>query len=149
MNYWSLIATPLICIPLISIPLIYQGYKYGKRRLEEYIVQRVMEDLDRRMKIEEEEQLFKPIHSNSAQIKVKHGGKTHSVYVPYNRKKSTSMLRKRVYLIKDGEKLNISQKPGIPYLICADDLGGESIIIENLDGDIVRTYKKDEVPNFY
>ena len=141
MNYWL--------VSLISIPLIYQGYKYGRRKLEEYIIQRVMEDLDRRMKREEEEELFKPIHSNSAQIKVKHGGKSHTVYVPYDRKKSTSMLRKRVYLIKDGQKLDISQKPGIPYLICASDLGGDSIVIENLDGDVVHTYSKDQVPNCF
>ena len=141
MNYWL--------VSLISIPLIYQGYKYGRRKLEEYIIQRVMEDLDRRMKREEEEELFKPIHSNSAQIKVKHGGKSHTVYVPYDRKKSTSMLRKRVYLIKDGQKLDISQKPGIPYLICASDLGGDSIVIANLDGDVVHTYSKDQVPNCF
>ena len=142
MNYW-------LYVPLISIPVIYQGYYYGKRRLEEYIVQRVMEDLDRRMKLEEEEQLFKPIHSNSAQIKVKHAGKSHAIYVPYNRRKSTSMLRKRVYLIKEGEKIDISQKPGIPYLVCAKDLGGERIIVENLDGDVVKTYKEDEIPNLF
>lgn len=141
MNYW--IAS------LISIPIIYQTYRYGKRKLEEYIVRRVMEDLDRRMKREDEEEMFKPIHSNSAQIKVTHGGKSHKIYLPYNRRKSTSMLRKRVYLIKNGEKLDISQKPGIPYLICAEDLGGESIVIENLDGDVVHTYSKDEVPNCF
>lgn len=136
-------------ILVVSVAAIYKGYYYGKRKLEGYIVKRVMDDLDRRMKQEEEEELFKPIHSNSAQIKVKTGGKTHSIYVPYNRRKSTSMLRKRVYLIKDSEKVDISQKPGIPYLVCAGDLGGESIIIENLDGDIVREYSEEQIPNFF
>ena len=124
-------------------------YIYGKRKLEEYIVKRVLKELDNQI---ENEDMFKPMHKNSAVIKLVSGGKKHSIYVPYNSRKSTTMLRRRVYLLKgetdNPEKIDISQKPGIPYLICARDLGGFSILVENLDGEVVKTYNEDEIPSF-
>lgn len=134
---------------IIGCFFLYKGYYYSKRKIEEYILKRVLNELNIRMKQEEDNEHFKPIHSNSAVIKVNSGGKSHSVYVPYNRKKSTAMLKNRVYLIKGDEKINISQKPGIPYIVCAEDLGGEFIIIENLDGDVIYKYEKNEIPNCF
>ena len=130
---------------LISL-VIYKGYYYGKKELYRYVMKKVNEELDNRM--ENEEELFKPMHKNSALIKVTHAGKSHSIYVPYDRRKSTTMLTKKVYLIKNEEKIDISQKPGIPYLVSASQLGGTSIIIEDLYGEIVKTYSENEVPIF-
>ena len=143
MNYFWIIGsiTGLICV--------YKGYHYGKYKLYEYVVQKVNEKLDEKLKQEESEELFKPLHKNSsAVIKVKHGGKTNSIYVPYDRRKSTYMLGKKVFLIKDEEKIDISQKPGIPYLICASELGGENIIVEDLSGNFIKSYLKDEIPRY-
>ena len=125
---------------------VYYGYHYAKKQFYSYVMKKVTEELDKRMEIEE--QHFKPIHSDSALIKVTHAGKSHSVYVPYDRKKSTSMLRKKVYLIKNGEKTDISQKPGIPYLVSAKQMGGKSIIVEDMSGEIIKTYSEDEIPNY-
>ena len=122
------------------------AYKYGKDQFYKYVMSKVNEELDRRM--ETEEQLFKPVHSNSAVIIVNQAGKKHSVYVPYDRKKSSSMLRKKVFLIKGDEKIDISQKPGIPYLITAKQLGGSSIVVEDLSGDVIKVYNEDEIPNY-
>jgi len=124
----------------------YYGYDYGKNKFYKYVMGKVNEELDRRM--EKEEELFKPVHKNSAVIMVNQAGKTHSVYVPYDRRKSTSMLRKKVFLIKEDEKIDISQKPGVPYLITAKQLGGSEIIVENLEGEVVKRYSEDEVPNY-
>ena len=126
----------------------YYGYVYGKNKFYKYVMGKVNEELDRRMEIDKNEELFKPVHKNSAVIMVNQAGKTHSVYVPYDRKKSTSMIRKKVYLIKDEEKLDISQKPGVPYLINAGQLGGTEIIVEDMSGDIIKRYSKDEIPNY-
>ena len=136
-------------LSLVGCLILYKGYYYGRSKIEEYVVKRVMEELDKRMKEEEEQEHFKPVHLNSAVIKVNSGGKSHSVYVPYDRKKSTPMLRKKVYLIKGEEKIDISQKPGIPYIVSAQDLGGESIIVENLDGQVVFKFEKDQIPNCF
>ena len=59
------------------------------------------------------------------------------------------MLRKKVYLIKGEEKIELTQKPGIPYLICASDLGGSSIIVEDLDGNVTNTFGENEIPNCF
>ena len=125
------------------------AYYYGKQKLQEYIMAKVMKELNDRMEKQTEEDLFKPFDGNSAMIKITTAGKTHSLYVPYNRKKSTIMLRRRVFLIKKGEKIDISQKPGVPYMICAADLGGESIIVEDLEGEAVHTFTEKEIPNCF
>ena len=126
----------------------YYGYSYGKNYFYKYVMRKVNEELDRRMEVDKEEELFKPMHKNSAVIMVNQAGKKHSVYVPYDRKKSSSMLRKKVFLIKENEKIDISQKPGVPYLINAKQLGGQKIIVEDLTGEIIKTYNEDEVPNY-
>jgi hypothetical protein len=128
---------------------IYESYFYGKRKVSEYVMGKVFEELNKRMEQENKEEMFKPVEPNAAIIKVTSSGKTHSVYVPYNRKRCTAMLRKKVYLIKDGEKIELTQKPGIPYLICAANMGGTSIIVENLDGEQVFTFSENEIPNCF
>lgn len=127
-------------VGVVSIGLVYS---YGKRKVTEYIMGQVLNELNARMEGEEQ---FRPVHSNSAVIKVTSGGKTHSIYVPCDKKKSTLMLRRKVYLIKDGEKIDISQKPGVPYLVCAKDLGGEKIIVENLEGEVTQQFTEDQIP---
>ena len=47
-------------------------YIYGKKKLEEYIVKRVLKELDNQM---EAEDMFKPVHKNSAVIKLVSDGK--------------------------------------------------------------------------
>lgn len=136
-------------IVILSTFASYKTYNYAKKYLQEYILKRVMEELDRRLKEEEDQEHFKPIHKNSVVVKVKHAGNTHPVFLPYNRRKSTAMLRKKVFLIKEDQKIDISQKPGIPYLVSAEDLGGEKIIVENLDGEIVHSYSGKEIPNCF
>ena len=124
----------------------YHGYYYAKAKLYDHIIEKVNEKLKNDL---EEEDLFKPLHqTSSAMINVKHNGKTHSVYIPYNRRKSTSMLRKKVFLLKGENKEEITQKPGVPYVVCAKDLGGQSIIVEDLEGNFLKSYLEDEIPNY-
>lgn len=143
MNYYYF---PII--PVVGY-VCYIGYGYGKKRFYEYVLSQVNEELDRRMKKEDQEELFKPhTKSKSAIIKVTHGGKTHDVYIPYDRSKSTSMLRKKVFLLRDEKKIEMSQKPGIPYLISAEQMGGTQIIVEDLEGNLIKTFKENEVPGY-
>ena len=142
-----------ICISLLGMSItgviVYKGYYYGKRKLQEYVMSKVLDELNNRMEKQDQEEMFKLIHTNSAAVKVTTSGKTHSIYVPYNRKRTTAMLRKKVYLMKDGEKIEIAQKPGIPYLVCAADLGGSEIIVEDLDGNAVHSFAENEIPNCF
>ena len=138
MNYYFITGIAgIICV---------YGYYYGKRKLYDHIIEKVNEKLDNDIN---NENMFKPLHKNSsAVIEVKHNGKTHSVYIPYDRRKSVSMLRKRVFLLKDDQKEDMTQKPGVPYLVSAKDLGGDSIIVEDLSGEFLKSYTEDEIPGF-
>ena len=126
----------------------YVAYGYGKRQFYSYMMGQVNEELDKRLKKEEGEDAFHPMRGKSAVIRVQHGGKFHDIYVPYDRNKSSSMLRKKVFLICDGQKIDLTQKPGIPYLVSAEHLGGTSIIIEDLSGDVIRTFDLEQVPGY-
>ena len=133
-------------IGFVSIYSSYKGYFYMKEKLYNHIIEKVNEKLKNDI---EDEDLFKPLHKNSsAVINVKHNGKTHPVYIPYDRRKSVSMLRKRVFLLKDDQKEDMTQKPGVPYLVSAKDLGGDSIIVEDLSGEFLKSYTEDEIPGF-
>jgi len=130
----------------ISAFSLYHGYCYAKTKLYDHIIEKVNEKLKNDL---DEEDLFKPLQkTSSAMINVKHNGKTRSVYIPYNRRKSTSRLRKKVFLIKDDNREEITQKPGVPYVVCAKDLGGQSIVVEDLEGNFLKCYLEDEIPNY-
>ena len=139
------------------------GYEKGKEYAKGYVMRKVKEELDKRLDGGEngEESSFKPTHTNSAVIRVSHGGKLETIYVPYDRRKSTSMLRKRVFLIsiipaslddEDKEcrvvRQDITQKPGVPYLVSASHLGGEKIVVENPEGEVIREYSAEEIPGY-
>lgn len=133
-------------------------YENGKEYVKGYIMKKVMDELNKRLddsNKNEEDISFKPTHSNSAIIRVSHGGKKETIYVPYDRRKSTSMLRKRVYLISyvgetnDIEKKEeITQKPGVPYLVSASHLGGSKIVVETPEGDLLKEFNKEEIPGY-
>ena len=138
----------------LSLPVIgfigYKTYVYSERKFYEYVMSRVKDELDKRMKKEDEEEMFRIHHSDkSATIRVSSGGKSHSIYVPYDRSKSTSMLRKKVFLIQsNGQKIDITQKPGVPYLVSADHMNGTQIIVENLSGETVKSFCEAEIPGY-
>ncbi len=59
------------------------------------------------------------------------------------------MIKANVFLLKGDEKIELNQKPGIPYLVSAKDLGGEMIVVENKEGHVLHVYKDDEIPNCF
>lgn len=139
---------PIGIIGITAAGLFYSKniYAYIMRKINEEIMKKVNKELNNRLS---NENSFKPNKTKSAVISLTHMGKTHSIYLPYDRNKSTSMLTKKVFLIKENEKIDITQKPGIPYLVSAEQLGGESIVVENRDGDVLYTYEKDKIPDCF
>jgi hypothetical protein len=149
LNY-ALISTCLVGVGCIS----YWGYTWGKNKFRSYLMSRVKDELDRRMKEEDEKQVFKPLRkTKSAMISFDHGGKQHKAFVPYNRRKASTMIGKTVYLIKDenGDEVreNITQKPGIPYIVSAQDLGGKSIEVVDNEGQVLHRYIDDQIPDCF
>lgn len=95
------------------------------------------------------------IHPNnlSATIIFKQFGKIHRIHFPYDKSLVSKMSGVKVKLIKGDEVVDITQKPGIPYLISAKQMSGDKIIIEkefneeDEDNNIIE-FDEDEIPNF-
>ena len=139
------------------LPTIFLGVSisvscyYGGNLVKNYLSEIMMNMLDKHTKPDRSKVSFKTLgRSQSAIISFDHLGKQHNVCVPYDRKKSMKMLRKTVFLIKDNDKtdkINITHKPGIPYLLSPKQMGGIKIIVEK-DNKILKEYTEDEIPKF-
>ena len=73
-------------------------------------------------------------------------GKDYMINVPYKRELVTQMSKCKVFLSKNNEMINITQQPGIPYLVSAKMLGGDKIIMNC--GETVKEFLNDEIPSF-
>jgi len=123
----------------------YFGYKFGKRKLNEYIVSKVFNEMDERMK---KMKGFVPVkNGKAAEITFAHGGKESKIYIPYDRKSVTKYSKYNFYLIKNDEKININQKSGVKYMVSAKDLGGEKITMEDKSGKEIVFWENDEIPS--
>lgn len=56
-------------------------------------------------------------------------GKKYLLYLPYDSRLMARMSGHQALLIKDGIEIDITQQPGIPYLVTATELGGSEIKI--------------------
>lgn len=125
---------------------LYCGYYYGRSYLKQYILNQVLKELNKKQ--DEEGEIFKPLEkSKSALILYKHGGKDHRVCIPYDRSRVISMMRKDVKLITDDDEIDITHKPGIPYLLSAFQMGGIKIVVKK-DNKVVREYTDHDIPNY-
>lgn len=70
------------------------------------------------------------------------------LYVPFNRDYIIAMNHFKVELVSNSCTIDITQQPGIPYLITARDLGGDNIIITNQENGKTFVYDKDTCPMF-
>lgn len=76
-------------------------------------------------------------------------GHAHQFSIPYNRKMVAKMSQIKVYLHRDHESVHdITQQPGIPYVITAHELGGKYILAINEDDGQTFKYEKDVQPQY-
>jgi hypothetical protein len=90
-------------------------------------------------------------------IKLKHvsimyklfGCKYH-LNVPYDIQSSTDMLQYAMYTVdNEGNVIdNITQQPGIPYLVSANDLKCKSLRAVNQETGILHEYEGDKIPYY-
>lgn len=90
------------------------------------------------------------LHLNDSRTAAKltyfHKNKEHVLYIPYDKK----LLRKvgyTVYHEMDGKKVDITQEPGIPYLVTAGSLGGGEIKVYK-DEEVSASFKDGETVKF-
>lgn len=88
------------------------------------------------------------VNGKHAIIKFMYFGSQCKIYVPYDRKLVSKMSSSKIYLEKEnGEKITLSQKPGIPFLVTPSQLGGNKITIHKNSGEVF-TFIEDQIPTF-
>ena len=133
----------------------YYMYYYGINNIKGYMIESAIEYLKNKNNSNRDNVSFKQFgKSQSAIVMFEYGGKQSKVHIPYNRRKMVSMMRKKVFLIRptkdtdeEDEKIEITHKPGVPYLLSAREMGGNKIIVKK-DNDIIQTYDVDDTPNY-
>ena len=83
----------------------------------------------------------------SATITYKRLGTPHMVHVPYSSLlQSKSVIKDvKVFLLKGDEKIDITQQPGVRYLVSAHMLGGKAMMVTDNE-DMIKYYGEYDVP---
>jgi len=85
----------------------------------------------------------------SATIFYQRLGSQYKLLIPYNMSYISYMSQFKVeLLLSNSDPQNITQQPGIPYLICAKDLGGSFIRITNEDTGLFHDYPDNIIPMY-
>lgn len=98
--------------------------------------------------------IFKIMDTNSmdtsAIVTYQHLGNSHKVLVHYNRDKVAIMGQFKAILCNETahEMEDITQQPGIPYLVTAKQLGGHYIRITNAENGQKYDYFQDTIPGY-
>jgi hypothetical protein len=89
-------------------------------------------------------------NNNSAMIEYEYFGQNYKLSIPYNRKKLINMsdYKAELFFNDDKPSLNITQQPGIPYILSANDLGGEYIKITNMETGLSHNYDNKNIPMY-
>ena len=77
----------------------------------------------------------------SASILYERMGQKCFVSIPFDKSNVFHMIQYKAELLRENKTaLNITQEPGIPYMVCAHDLGGHTIRVTNQDSGVHYDY---------
>lgn len=138
----------LLYIAPITATLGVCYYKIFHKKLTNWIIQKVVD------KVLENYPPPKSSHSieisengRSLIMSYTHLGRDYKLFLPYNRRATIPMAQYKASLNKrDGLNIDITQQPGIPYLVTPEDLGGDSITILNRDNGVQYTFGSSQTP---
>ena len=85
----------------------------------------------------------------SVSIPYSYNGVSYTAFMPFKRQAALAMNDLRVLVVlTDGRLVNITQQPGIPYLVTATELGGTEIRVINDDTGESVVYNATTIPNY-
>ena len=83
----------------------------------------------------------------SANLTYNRLGTDYILLIPFDRKKIVDMSQFKVELLRyDKDSVDITQQPGIPYMITAEQLGGYAIKVTNHESEIIYEYDMHTIP---
>ena len=133
MSFIPDISSLLLVLSPIYLPfMIYKVYKM-------YRLYNKYNDILRHMKSENSGNTVK-IYDNYMEIMYLYMNKDYVLRVPYNPSLISKMTQYVVISNTLGKQMDITQQPGVPYLITAKELNSENIIVNDLDNDTVKVY---------
>lgn len=80
------------------------------------------------------------MYKHSASITYSDNSEQYHLSVPYNPQHAIDMIFYKATLVNGSETRDITQQPGIPYLLSPKEIGGEYITIENQASGVAFTY---------
>lgn len=109
--------------------ILFAGYKaYGLYKAYNNLYTMLVQDTNYKNSI--------ILHQYYAELPYFYNGQSYTLRIPYKR---SQMARMDEYIVWADEK-NITQQPGIPYLLNAEELGCEKIRSCNVDTEEVFVY---------
>lgn len=145
-----LLRCSVIAIPICLVVLIckYKSYltKTNFRLGMSYVSFKLSSSLPR-LSTTSLSKLEVPHPPRIAVLQYEYLGRTYKLNIPYSRRMASSLSGHQAFLIKDGQRIDITQQSGVPYLVSASDLGGSEIIIEH--NEKVYQFVNNEIPKVY
>lgn len=97
-------------------------------------------------------EMFSRNNPKSAQIIYLRAGTKYKLNIPYDTMTSVTRYKKYKVIMILGKgnvtrEVDITQQPGIPYLVSPIQMGARKFILQNLNGEKVTEWTKHEVPN--
>ena len=135
-NYYII---PTIIPTIISISIYYLYNKY----YSSFNIVKILTNLFYNKKVS------LTYNISSALLNYQYLGQDYIISIPYNRKKLINMIQYKAELFyNDKKSINITQQPGIPYILNAKDLGGEYIKITNMGTGLSCDYDNTQSPMY-
>lgn len=139
MSIGVVLVVVLIILIILIIILLSAWPTYIKPKAMKYATKKIMENLPKQ---ENPAELNINEPRTCGKISYFHQNKKYDLYLPYDKK----LLRKVGYSVfheLDGKKVEITQEPGLPYLVTPKMLGGGEVKVYK-DEELKITFKEDE-----
>lgn len=131
-------------IPFISIIISILGYYRAK--IKSYFASLILKAMISIMfqKEDDAKESNLTIDKNLAVINYSHNDKEYTLRFPYDPIAAKTRSKRVFAITENGQEINITQQPGLPYLITCQHLNAVRIEVRGRDQTVLKTYQDDE-----